>query len=447
MLETIREYALERLAERGEVKLLRRWHAAYYLSLAEDAEPKLHGAEQDRWFDRLETEHDNIRTVLLWHETTDDVALSLRLASALSWFWLVRGYGNEGLNRLMNLLSHRGSEQPTTWRSKALNAAGNLSLIFENDATAEEYYQESLAISTALEDNLNKAYALRGMGGVARIRYDLARAGSLFEESLNLFRVLGDQWAIASTLVALGEVSWLPGEHRRATICYEESLAIYRKQEDRLGVAQVLRNMGNLMIYQDVNDARALYEESQILYRELRIAGGVASVLNVLGELARKQGDYARAATLYEESLTLLRELGEPGSIAARLHNLAYVAQHQNDYERGGALFVESLGLYRKLGNLSGIVICLAGLAGLAGARSQPERAARLFGAVEMLLEGRDAVIDPIDRVEYDRNLTAARAQFDTANFAAAWAEGHAMSLEQVIAYALSEKDLGTAAS
>jgi tetratricopeptide (TPR) repeat protein len=166
----------------------------------------------------------------------------------------------------------------------------------------------------------------------------------------------------------------------------------------------------------------------------------------LLGELARKQGEYARAVILYGESLTLQR-LERSGAIATTLYNLAYVAQHQNDYECGAALFVESLGLYRKTGDLSGIATCLGGLAGLAGIRSQPERAACLFGTAEMLLEGSGARMDSIDHVEYDRNLAAARTQLDEATFAAAWAKGQAMPLEQAIRFALDEDDACTKVS
>jgi predicted ATPase/transcriptional regulator with XRE-family HTH domain len=438
MLETLREYALEHLEANGEAEGIRRSHAAYFLALAEAAEPEFHGPQQAAWVARLEIEHDNLWAVLDWHEaTTDNVTIKLRLASALSWLWLVRGYGNEGLKQLTSLLSHGGAEQPTTCRAKALNAAGRFSLTFDSDATAEQYYQESLTISTALDDTLNKAYALRGMGRVAQVQCDLAHARSAFEESLALFRVHDDSWAIASTLLDLGCVSNLRGDTRRAKICYEESLAIHRKQGDKQGVASALHKLGALMINQDDGRACALFEESLLLYRELGIAGGIASLLNLLGEIARKQGDYAQAATLYEQSLTIQQELGELRSIAASLHNLAYVALHKNDYDRGATLFAESLGLYRKIGDLNGIVICLAGMACIASARSHPVRAACLFGAHEMLLEVIDMPIDPIDRIEYDRHLAAARAQLDEAAFAAAWAEGRALSLDQAIDEAL----------
>jgi predicted ATPase len=441
MLETIREYALERLSERGEATLLHRRHAAYYLALAEDADPKLHSAEQSMWFDRLEAEHENLRAALVWHdEATDDVTLRLRLAGALWWFWFMHGFGNEGLDRLKSLLSQDRSGQPTTWRAKALNATGWLSLYYADEATAEERYRESLAISTALKDTLNRAYALRGMGKIAEHRHDSARACSDFEESLALFRALDNTWATAWTLVDLGLANVLHGDVRRAKLCYEESLALYRKQGDKQGVAQTLGRLGSLALDQDDNArARALFEESLILYQELGITGGIANSLNMLGELARKQGEYAQAATLYKESLILQRELGQPGSIAMSLHNLGYVAQHHNDYERGEALFVESLGLYRKIGDKNGIILCIAGIAGLAGAQGQPERAACLFGATQMLLDGSNTHIDSIDRNEYERNFTTAHAQLDEATFAAAWAAGRNLSLEQAIAYALEE--------
>jgi tetratricopeptide (TPR) repeat protein len=174
--------------------------------------------------------------------------------------------------------------------------------------------------------------------------------------------------------------------------------------------------------------------------REVGDRSFIAFSLVKLGDVARRQGDYERAAALYEESLAVQREVGNKWGIAVSLHNLGYVAKGQGDWRRAAALFEESLPLQRETRDTWGMGASLAGLAGIAGAEGQPERAARLFGAVQALMDSTDITIAPADRVEVERGLPAVRAQMSEDAFAAAWAEGRAMTLEQAIAYALGEE-------
>ncbi len=189
--------------------------------------------------------------------------------------------------------------------------------------------------------------------------------------------------------------------------------------------------------------ADMLLQESLASARSSGDKWNVAMTLNTCGDLARTEGDYERAGALYEESLTLLRERGVGGIHGGMLHNLGYVALHGGDERRAAALFAEALGLFRRVGDQRGMAECLAGLAGVFGARGQPERAARLFGVAEAAVEGLGTTLAAHNRTDYDRNVAAAQALTDQATFAAAWAEGRMMPLEQAAAYALDE--LGSA--
>jgi len=180
-----------------------------------------------------------------------------------------------------------------------------------------------------------------------------------------------------------------------------------------------------------------------MLYRQLEDKQGISLGLSNLGEAARGQGDYARAAVLYQESLALRQEQGDKGNIAASLHNLGIVAREQGDYQQAEALFKESLILFRVVGYRWGIVAGLAEWAELANAKGQVKRAVRLFGATDSLYEVIGAHAEPAARVRYERAMAAARVQLGETAFAAPWAEGRAMTLEQAIAYAL-ETDQGT---
>jgi len=359
MLETVREYALERLAASGEDDLMHRRHAAYFLALAQVAEPKLRGPDQGMWLARLEVEHDNLRAVLRWALDCLEIETGLQLAGALFWFWYVRNHYNEGrawLARLLALAASRGAAART--RVKALHAAGALA-----------YKQD-----------------------------DYAPAAALLEASLTLAREVGDTPGIAASLFQHGLMAHDQGDYDRA---------------------------------------RGLSEKSLLLCRELGDKWGVAKSLFYLGRVAQRQGDYDQAVVLLDESLALFPKLGDKKNRALSLIALGSIAFEQGNYGQTSALGAQSLRLCRDLGYKWGMAAGLEGLAAVAGVQSQPERAARLFGAAMALRESIGATLPPDEHPAYERTLAATRAQLDEATFAAAWAEGRAMTLEQAIAYAL----------
>jgi tetratricopeptide (TPR) repeat protein len=393
MLETIREYALERLDASGEADALRRRHADYYLAVAEEAAPTGPGGTmgplggwiggRGGWLDRLEREHENIRGALSWtaeygqraavagasvadFEAAEVAALGLRLGAVLWPFWLARGYLREGRAWLAVLLAAPGAAGRTRVRAKALDGAGLLAWYQGDYAAAGSLHGESLEIWRELEDEWSIPHALLGLGHAARAQGDLAGARARYEESLASWREVGDRRGIATSLRMLGHVAYLRGDVTTAGAHYEESLALLR----------------------DLSD-----------HQELSDRLGMAACLAGLAEVLRVRRDYAAARALHEESLELRR---------------------QEEDKRGVAL-------------------CLARLAGVAVGQGQLERAARLLGATEALLEACSARMDdPLERIDYDRNVAAARAKLGAEAFAAAWAAGRAMSLEQAIAYALA---------
>lgn len=400
LLETIREYALERLAASGEAEALRRQHAEYYLVLAEAAEPQLYGPEQQLWLNRLEQEHDNIRAAIGWSATTDDTEIGLRIAGAVSLFWEIHSYFNEGRTWLRTLLSRSAAMEPTAARAKALNAAGDLALNVYDIASARLLFEESLAIRQALGDTNSRAYALKGLGEVARLQGNSTQAEALFHKSLPLFRELGEAVSMAWVLIGLG------------------NLALYRG---------------------DIVAARAYHEESLAIHRATGDKRSMSAALNRLGEVARSQGDHQQAAMYYDESLNIAQELSHKSGIAIVLQNLAHVAQYQGDTAQAVARFRAGLALAQELGLKELIAACFAGLAGVAAAAGQSERAVQLFGASEALLDGIGATLEPADQADYDRSVAMTHTQFDESAFAAAWEAGRALTLDQAIAYAFGE--------
>jgi non-specific serine/threonine protein kinase len=443
MLETIREYAFERLdaSEGGEAEETHRRHAAFYLALAEEAEPKLAGPEQLAWLKRLETEHDNLRTALGWalERGGADAELGLRLAVALERFWSMRGHWTEGRRWLEKALEKSG-DVPAPLRAKLLWAMGYRQ---EDPEQAAALLQESLAIYRELRDKQGIARALSELGNVALVQNDFEEATAHYERSLALFRELDDKPGISRSLYLLGNLAWYQGNDREATMLHEKSLALARETGNSNDVASRLRALGNVTLGQrDYERTGALFEEGLALARELGDKHGIAALLNSLGERARFQGDYEGAAAYYEESLALFRELGGRLQIAMILHNSGYVVLRQGDAQQAAALFEESLVLYQDLKRKQGVIECLIGLAGAAAAAAgeQPataEWAARLFGAAEGPLEATGGGLAAADQAEYDRYLALAREQLDEPAFGAAWAEGRAMTMEQAVTYAL----------
>jgi tetratricopeptide (TPR) repeat protein len=402
LLEPIRQYALEKLRGVEEEPVIRSQHGLFFLALAEAAEPMLQGPGQAIWLDRLAAEHDNLRAALGWMLNQTETEIAVRLSGALWHFWYTHGHVSEGRRWLEEALtSPKPGGSPEQWmaaRAKALYAASVL----------------------------------------AHEQADFTQAKAFCEESLALFRNLGDQRGAAHALVGLGRAMTSQGDQQRAEIFLEESLALFRNLGDQTGVALSLFNLGHAVLGQNnLQQARSLFEESLALQQALGDKKSIFWLLNGLGEVARCEGDDARAEACYCECLVVAQEVGFKRGIASILHDLGHVALARGEYGQAALRFAESLALFQALGHKQGIAHCLAGIAGLASAAKQPERAARLFGAMEALLDATNLILVPADHMAYTRNLAHARTQLDADAFAAAWAAGRIMTLDQAIAEAL----------
>jgi len=398
VLETVREYGLEQLKERAELEAAQRRHAQYFLTFAEDAEAKLRGWEQVAQLARLETDHDNLRAALTWSLAAPDRAeIALRLAGALHWFWFLRDHYSEGRRWLEAALSRPTAEERMPARVKALAGAGLLAIHQNDDATARDRVQQSVALGRVLRDTAGVAYALHVHGMWDLLQTDQDELRSLVEESVASFRKAGDRWELATALCTLGMV------------------AIATQQFD---------------------EARAPFTESLLLCRELGDTWGLARALHYSGELARFRGDDEQARALYEESLTLYHQLDHRGAAAIVGHNLGYLAQHRGDALQGLAYFADALAEHVKSGDRQNAAHCLGGIAGMVALLGRPEQAARLFGAVDALFATIGSSIWPIDRIDYDGNVAAVRTRLGEDGFTTASAAGRELTLEQAIAEA-----------
>src|SRR5437588_7880910 len=403
MLETIREYALERLAASGEAEAVQRQHAIFFLRFSEEAEPKIRGAEHFLWRTRLEVEHDNLRAALRWTLESQEAEMGMQLAFSLVAFWRASNQDREGRNWCEQVLAQPGTSARTAARAMALLAAGAMTMFQGDIPQAQLLLEESIAIGREVgrvaKRTLALALALLAYG--ALLQGHLGAARELAEEGVRLFREVGEAWGTALALNHLG----------RATLELGDPVA-----------------------------ARPLLEESAALFR----AGNMqrlAMPLNTLGRVALRQGDDTGARAYCEEALAVARATGDELFIAEALAQLGTVALHVGDSGQATALYQQSLTLIWTRGYRECIAEDLAGLAATASLLGQPERAARLFGAVEALRKVSGIRLSPLPRADYDRAVEGIRAHLDEATFAQAWEKGRAMPLEQAIAEALATQD------
>ncbi len=483
MLETIHEYAREKLQESGEEEVLGRAHALYFMKLAEEAEPGLIGDNQAHWLNRLEDEHDNLRAALRWAHTgevdergdgeeggdtqeagaTDRAEIGLRIAGAISQFWLTRGYFSEGREQLDGLLSSSTSLPPFSRpgrdtlptarysrRAKAHNVAGMLAHRQGEYAAARTALEQGLALAREIGDKPSMARSLNILGNLADGQGDYQTARSLYEQSLALFRELGDRSGIANALGNLGNVAVSQADYATARPLYEQSLVLDRELGNKRGVAISLLNLGDLAYAQgDYAAAGSLYEQGLTHFREIDDKLGTAISLNDLGSVADGRGDYQTARALYDESLVIFQELGDKRGIAATFNASGAAACTQGDYAAAGSLYEQGLTHFKEMEDKRGIAVSLMGLGAIAvmlGAAGGTEgtnrveaaqRGTRLLGASEDLLESIGAVLEAVDRVLYEKGVASARLQLGDPPFEKTRHEGQAMSMEAAIEYAL----------
>jgi len=495
MLETLREYALERLDQSGDAPALRQRHAAYYLRLAEQAEPKLHGTDRRVWLDSIEAEHPNMRAALNWARAQGANGLAARLASSLGVFWDVRHRG-EGRDWLAAVLGNGALLEPAL-RAKALHTAGWLARAQYDQPVAFAQLEESLALYRelgnergcaatttdlgwtlatfgrdtmratalldeglaryrALEDSRGIARALHGLGlveqyhalgdrrGIAWLLTGLgwveqhhgmlATARALYAKSLHFARAAGDVQAIAWSLHSLGIVAAAQRDYAAARAFQDERLAIERSQDNRYGIASAQEQLGKIALrLGDTAAARAWLVESLHLARAIGDKSVTAFALRGLGEVAHSTEDYVQASVVLEEALVHFRELGDVYRQAQVCAILAQVALDQQDDTTARMLAMQSLELARSVNDPETIGVCLAGLADSAARQGWANWAARLWGAAERQREATQTQRAPVEPVNRPQFVEAARTSLGAAAFAAAWATGRALSPEEAL--------------
>ncbi len=394
MLETIREYALFRLIERGELDELRRRHAAYCVDLAELAEPELVGRDQAAWARRLDDETGNMRAALAWSLDAEELEPGLRIAGALYRLWSIRGQLHEARRWLDQAL--RGEpDVPPTVLARATFAAG---------------------------------YSALGQG-------DFAEAAKRFERSLEGFRSVDDEAGVALCLVQLGWLLTVRGELEEGAARSEEGLELATRLGKRRTASVALSNLGDAAFAAESwTVASERHDEALAVRRELGDARIVADSLLKSGRAQALQGDHERAVASLEEGLAFARELGDGWTTSVALASLGFVELVAGEVVRADELLGEGLAWSWKRGDKRLAAECLGGRAAVAALRGEHGRAARLWGAAESLRESIGAPAGPVERAVLAQHLPLVQSALDEAAIREAWAQGLDLEFEQAVA-------------
>jgi predicted ATPase/class 3 adenylate cyclase len=402
MLETIREFGLEHLEGSREAEETRRRHADVMIALAEDAALEIiQGARQGVWLDRLEAEHDNIRSALAWMLEQPDGKSALRVAAALARFWAVRGNPGEG----------------------------------------REWLRRALVVGRE-ERTVARAWALRGAGLLAETQGDYGAAQALLEECLALAQALPDQ-AVAAAWHHLGNVA---SDHSQAAACYEQALGLRRELGDTSGTGRTLANLAQVSMEQGhIDRAEQFLAEAMGLFEHGADTYGTANAILTHAALERLRGNVERAEKSYQNALRLGRELDDKPLMVETLMELAEMAQARGDRVRALAAYREVLALARELGDKLRVATVLVGLAALAAASREAVRGARLLGAADGLRRLTGVPLLPDQEELRERVEAMPREALDKVTFADAKEAGGGLPLEAAVSDALALADALTA--
>ena len=401
MLETIREYALERLDESGELPAVRRAHAAYCLVLAEEGNPELPPEDRARWLAHCDLEIHNFRCALDWLFQAPDLDWSMRLCAALFRFWDMREHLPEGRTRMETVLRLAGNDHP----------------------------KERARLSVFV-------------GALATSQRDYPSAERALELSLSLYEELGDESGIAASLNALAVSARDRGDYASAQSNFERSLACWRLLPDRLAMARCLHNLANVVkVRGDYARARWALHEAADIFLELGDHSGAAWSTNQQGDIAQAQGDILAARILYQASLEVFREAGDPWGIARSLTDLAYIDCEQGHHAAANAECREALETFANLGHKRGMARALEGSACLAVAQGHAVRSLKLAAAASRLRQSISAPLHQTEQVKLDQTLYHAWKSLPELEGKDAWTEGLAMPVETAVRYSLEEPE------
>jgi predicted ATPase/DNA-binding CsgD family transcriptional regulator len=437
MLETVREYGLEALRDRGESEVCHQAHATYYLRLSEEAETHFKGGgQQIAWLKQLTQEQANLRAALSWLLERREALALLKLSGVLWWYWNLRGSSSEALEWLQTALELPGAEEPTAARARALCGAGFLTVYLHSPRREGlALLEESLATASHLGEQVTMAETCGWYAQAQIYMKDYHSARSLAERGIALSHAVGERRFVAFNQSMLALVVEKQEEEAEAVAQWERSLAMALELDEHVALAtRARRHLAALALARgDYASATALLEENLALSREAGNPTARSWALAGLAELTRLQGDHVWARALCTEGLALSHDTGDRYATSRLLSIQGNIAQAQGEHEQAIASYRDSLLLAATLDASDIAGHCLLGLAQEALATGDFRQATRLFAAATCRFTI-NRQLAPAEQAVYERNLSDLRAHLDAATFSAAWAEGETMTPQQALA-------------
>ncbi|OLB58966.1 MAG: hypothetical protein AUI01_00300 [Ktedonobacter sp. 13_2_20CM_2_56_8] len=398
MLETIREYALERLADSGDLETTEQRHAMYYLALAEQSEPELFGHQQRAWIGRLTRDAENLRAALQWSQTHQMNEQLLRLAGNLGHFWYMCGRFSEAMLWLETALREAGPDVAVSARIKALYIVALIaSHLGQSDLL---FVRARECLTLARQDGDGRGFVIASWPLVHHLLAsgDMIGAQAQAEETLTFVQAHApaeDSWTLACALNAFGSVVLSQGDYTQAQHVYEHAIALFKEAGDLW------------------------------LYGELHL---------FLANVYWAQGDETKAQTFLKEGLAVHDQVGNVWVTGWFVSLFGEIALHQGDIPRARFLLEAGLKRHQQLGDQQGQALCLEELADVVAGQGESEWAARLWGAAERYREASHAPLPQVERLSRVRHIKQAQRLLGEQIFAERWAEGKNMTAEQAIA-------------
>lgn len=399
LLESVRQYAAQKLEAAGEGPSVRNRHLQCFLQLVEEVEPKLKGKYQQLWLNWLETEVDNIRAALAWSLKSTQIEIGLRIASAVYLLWAIRGYVEEGARWLEQLLTIAGDDVSPAVQVNALASAAFLAIFRKDHVAQMEYGRQAAHIAATVDDVSKQAliWALFTEAAGALAAGDYQTDYRLRQRIIRLARELGDEYLLGVALSASNTAAMNVGKY---------------------------------------GEARAMLEEGLSYLQKWRDSHRIGMTLNFLGDLERCEKNYHQALKYYEASLPMLREVDAERDSASVMHNLGHACLHRRDVERAHSLFCQSMAIHREQQNEPGMAECLIGFAALAILGGEPAAGARLLAAARAIGGENMTAAWPATRMEFEHYQGLAQKSLGEQALLSEQILGSSLSIEEAVAVA-----------